>query len=130
MQDQERSQFEKLENTESGISIRAFFSACLRNWYWFVISVVACTTVAFIFTQSQTQQFRSSAYILIGTDDKNGGMSGEMRIFSDIGLGNRVDAVENEIYVITSTELLDKVVETLGINVEYYSKPLLRFERD
>ena len=126
MQDQLDRVFDKLENTESGISIRAFFSACLRNWYWFVISVVACTTVAFIFTQSQTQQFRSSAYILIGTDDKNGGMSGEMRIFSDIGLGNRVDAVENEIYVITSTELLDKVVETLGINVEYYSKPLLR----
>ena len=102
MQEQERNQIEREENSESGISMRAYFAACGHNWYWFVLSLLACVALAMVFAKSRTQRYNSYAYILIKTDKKSG-VSGEMQLFSDLGLGNKADAVENEIYVIKST---------------------------
>lgn len=126
MQEQERNQIEREENAESAVSMRDFFAACGQNWYWFVLSLFACVSLALVFAKSQTQRYSSSAYILIKTDKKSG-VSGEMQLFSDLGLGNKANAVENEIYVIKSTNLMDQVVEKLGLACQYYSKPLLRY---
>lgn len=126
MQDQEKNQLEREENVESGISLRAYFAACGHNWYWFVLSLVACTTLAFVYAQSQTKHYRSYAYIKINSDDKKSGNGAGASLFADLGLGNKADAVENEIYVLKSTILLDQVVERLGLSSQYYTKPLLR----
>ena len=126
MQEQERNQIEREENSESGISMRAYFAACGHNWYWFVLSLLACVALAMVFAKSRTQRYNSYAYILIKTDKKSG-VSGEMQLFSDLGLGNKADAVENEIYVIKSTNLVDQVVNQLGLACQYYSKPMLRY---
>lgn len=127
MQDQEKNQLERDENVESGISLRAYFAACGHNWYWFVLSLIACTTIAFVYAQSQTKHYRSYAYIKIKSDDKKNGSNGAgASLFADLGLGNKADAVENEIYVLKSTILLDQVVEQLGLSSQYYTKPLLR----
>jgi tyrosine-protein kinase Etk/Wzc len=128
MQNQEinKQQEDKEKEASGGISIREYFSVCLRNWYWFVISIVACTAIAYIYAISQPQKFESRAYILIKSDKKSGGSS-ESNMFSDLGIGNRVDAAENEIYTIMSTSLLDEVVDRLGIDVIYYDKKMLRW---
>lgn len=128
MQDQEKNQLEREENVESGISLRAYFAACGHNWYWFLLSLIACTTIAFVYAQSQTKHYRSYAYIKIKSDDKKNGSNGGAgaSLFADLGLGNKADAVENEIYVLKSTLLLDQVVDQLGLASQYYTKPLLR----
>ena len=120
MQEQERNQIEREENAESAVSMRDFFAACGQNWYWFVLSLFACVSLALVFAKSQTQRYSSSAYILIKTDKKSG-VSGEMQLFSDLGLGNKANAVENEIYVIKSTNLMDQVVATLAFACYYCS---------
>lgn len=129
MQDQEKNQLEREENVESGISLRAYFAACGHNWYWFVLSLIACSAIAFVYATSQTHRYSASAYIKIKSDDKKGGNSASAlggSLFSDLGLGNKADAVENEIYVLKSTILIDQVVEELGLASQYYNKPLLR----
>lgn len=125
MQEQEKTQIEREEGAEKGIPMRAYFAACWHNWYWFVLSLVACASLALVYAKSQTQRYSASAYILIKTDKKSG-VSGESFVFKDLGLGNRANAVENEIYVIKSSGLLDNVVKTLGLDCQYYCKPLLR----
>ena len=128
MQDFERDQIEKDENADSGIPLRAFFEACLGYWYWFVISIVGMTLIAFVFTQSQTQTFLSNATVVINIEDKNGGgsIASELSMFSDLGFNTGADNVENEMYVMKSTTLLDEVVKELGIDVMYYNSPVLR----
>lgn len=124
MQNIENSQSGR-ENVESGIPIRAYFSACINYWYWFVLSLIACCSLAFVVVKSLTQQYSAHAYILIKSDDQTG-ISGELQLFSDIGLGNKADVVENEIYVIKSTALIDAVVKQLGLSSQYYTKSLFR----
>ena len=108
----------------SGVSLRTFFSACCHNWYWFVASLIVCCAVAMVYGYSRTKEYRGFAYILIKSDEKSGTAT-DMRIFSDLGIGNAASATDNEVYVIKSTRLLDMVVEDLGLSVQYYTKPML-----
>lgn len=125
MQEQERNIIEREELQDEGVSMRMVFSACLKNWYWFVLSLVAFTALSVVVAKSLREQYSSYAYILIKSD-KDSGISGEMQLFSDLGLGNKANDVDNEVYVIKSTGIIDNVVTSLGINNCYYSKPKLR----
>ncbi|MDD2961419.1 MAG: polysaccharide biosynthesis tyrosine autokinase, partial [Muribaculaceae bacterium] len=124
MQNQDINSVEK-EEAANGISMRDFFETCYRHWYWFIISIIACTSLAFLFAQSQTTKYKLYAYILIKSDEKSGNIS-ENSLFADMGIGNPSQAVENEIYIIKSTQLLEQVVNRLNLDVTYFVKPLLR----
>ena len=128
MQEQEEKiQIERDNQEESGVNMRAFFAACRKNWYWFVLSLIAFTALSVVVAKSLTQQYSATAYILIKSD-KNSGVSGEMQLFADLGLGNKADDVFNEMYVIKSTGIIESVIKDLGIACRYYSKPMLRRE--
>ena len=124
MQSQENVYAEN-ENVSQGFSMRDYFDTCFHYWYWFLISVVLCTGLSILFAKSQMQTYRSYAYVLIKSDEKSGNIS-DNALFSDLGIGNPSNAVENEIYVIKSSGLMDQVVRRLDLNVTYYIKPLLR----
>ncbi len=70
MQDFEKNQ--SVKEVKSGTHMKDFFEACLSKWYWFVISIVTMTVIAFAYTQSTTQIFSSNAFMVINTDDNNG----------------------------------------------------------
>ena len=98
MQEQEKTQIEREEGAEQGIPMRAYFAACWHNWYWFVLSLVACASLALVYAKSQTQRYSASAYILIKTDKKSG-VSGESCFLKNFGVWNITKAGENEIKV-------------------------------
>ena len=52
---------DRKKNFATAIPIKAFFRACLHNWYWFVISVIAVGCLAFLYSKSQMQQYSASA---------------------------------------------------------------------
>ena len=39
------------KSSSSGISIKGYALACARNWYWFVISIIICTCLAFLYAK-------------------------------------------------------------------------------
>lgn len=125
MQDFEHNQVENKE-VSNEISMREYFSACGSYWLWFVISFVLCVAVAIIFAKSRTQEYSSTAYILIKSSEDAGGNTAAA-MFADMGfMSNNSSAVENEIYVVKSTQLMDDVVEKLHINNLYFVKKGLR----
>ena len=107
----------KSKKTSSAIPIRAFFMACLRNWYWFVISVILCLCIAFLYSKSQPQRYSANALILVQTKDSNQGT--QSQTFSDLGISTGVNFIPNERYKIRSTKLMENVVNALGINIQY-----------
>ena len=126
MQEFENSQVESGE-VGNEISMREFFSACLKHWVWFAVSIVVCAALALLYAKSKMQSYSSTAYILIKSSDGAGGNSAAA-VFSDLGFTspNNWYAVENEIYVLKSTQLMDEVVEKLRINNLYFVQRGLR----
>ena len=119
MQELEQNQVENKEVTNE-ISMREYFSACASYWVWFVVSFVICVAVAVLFAKSRTPQYSSSAYILIKSSEGAGGNSAAA-MFTDMGfMSNNSSAVENEIYVVKSTQLMDVVVEKLHLSNLYF----------
>ena len=37
------------KDSRSAISIRSYFTACLHNWYWFVLSVLIVGCLAYLY---------------------------------------------------------------------------------
>ena len=122
-QDKENQQ--QATNVDSGFSIRDFFDTCLHYWYWFVISLVLFVGIAFLYSKSQTCQYKAFSYILIKSDSRSGNIS-ETSMFRDMAIGSS-QTIENEIYIIRSTPLLEQVVEKLNLDESYYIKPFFRF---
>ena len=98
--------------------------ACLRNWYWFVLSVIACGCIAYLYGKSQPMLYNSKALILLKSKDTDVGA--QSKAFSDLGMTSTSTFMPNEIYKIKSPDLMEGVVKNLGINVQYYGHVFLR----
>lgn len=111
-------------NLSKSLPIRAFLMACVRNWYWFLISIVTCGCIAFLYGKSQSLMYESKALIILTTKDSNQGT--QAQAFSDLGITGGTNYMPNEIYKIRSTDLLETVVKNMGINIQYYGHVFLR----
>lgn len=109
----------------NGLPIKAFFNACARNWYWFVISAIVCGSIAYLYSKSQTQVYQAGALIVINNkDSKTAGTTSQ--VFSDLNLAQGNGIVCNELYKLRSTAIMENVVEHLGLNIQYYGHVYLR----
>ena len=93
------------------------------NWGWFVFSAVVCLVVGYIYLQRQPRIYQSQAVMLIESVDPSGMGGGRMRNgmnslleLNGISVG---DNLKNEIFVLTSRRLMERVVDSLDLNVEY-----------
>lgn len=117
-------QREEAENPNA-FSIKEFFLACKHYWYWFLITAVLGAVIMFIYSRTQPMRYTAYAYILVKNDKTSGNIS-DNALFTDLGIIDRSQSVQNEIYVIRSTQLLEQVVNRLNIDVSYYVEPHLR----
>ena len=92
------------------------------NWGWFVISAVVCLVAGYIHLQRQPRIYQSQAVMLIESVDHSGmgsrgrnGMNSLLEL-NGISVG---DNLKNEIFVLTSRRLMERVVDSLDLNVEY-----------
>ena len=93
---------DKKRNFSTSIPIKAFFRACMHNWYWFVISAIICTCIALLKTKSEPKLYSSSALIMLNTE--NSAQAGsQSQVFGDLGMSFSWAALNNETYRIKST---------------------------
>ena len=112
-------------NFSNTIPIKAFFRACMHNWYWFVISAIICTCIALLKTKSEPKLYDTSALIMLTTEtSKQAGSQAQM--FGDLSARFMTTDLSNEIHKIKSTKLMEDVVEHLGLNIQYYGRVYLR----
>ena len=115
----------KKKNFTTSIPIKAFFNACARNWYWFVISAIICTCLALLKSKSEPKLYSSSASIMITTETSKQAGS-QAQVFGDLGVNIVTNDIANETHKLKSTKLMETVVEHLGLNIQYYGKVYLR----
>ncbi len=109
-----------IQFTDDSINIREEIEKYLYHWKWFVLGVVLAVSSAFVYLRYTPNKYEVSTTILVD-DGESSGMASELAAFEDLGLlsGSKI-SLENEIELLKSINLLERVVKDLELNVAYY----------
>lgn len=109
---------ENFENTpqEEEINILETVYQYLGFWKWFVAGVILSVTVAHFYLRYAPNVYETSAKIKI-LDEKKGGM--DLSEITSMFSGSKVN-LDNEMEVLRSHRLLERVVTDLNLTTSYY----------
>ncbi len=108
------------------LNLREIIIKYLRKWYWFVISFFFCFLAGFLYLKMTVPTFQVQTTILLRQDKSNMGFS-EMAILESMGMGGTSKEVEDEIQVLKSKTIMKNVIQSLGVETEYYKKSGLKY---
>ena len=111
---------------QSSFNFQAIFKAFILNWKWFLLSVIICVGVGFLYLRYSTPVYNVTAKLLIKDDnsDKRGG-GGAMQALesmSNLGIISNNYGVENEQEILTSTTVAEQAIRDLKLYANYYIK--------
>nr|WP_317166559.1 polysaccharide biosynthesis tyrosine autokinase [Spirosoma terrae] len=107
-------------------NLRAILMRYLRNWPWFVGSLVVALAAAYIYLLYQPPIYKVQASLLI-KDEKKG--IAEQSLMKELDLFSSSKVVENEMEILKSYTLMERVVSNLGLDVRYYH-PTTTFKKE
>lgn len=119
------------ENNENNIELKEvrftlmdLLHLVLSNWYWFILTTILCIMVAWLYLRRTEPVFQRTATVLV--KDSRKGSSAEVTAFSDLmgGIGRR--SVDNEVYILQSRRLMEKVVLEHDLMTRYTIKGRIR----
>ena len=115
----------KKKRARTGVKWDRLFMACAYNWYWFVLSMIIFACISYLYAKTQPQFYVAKSSILIRSKDSAQGTPS--MTFSDLGL-NTVNYIPNEPHKLKSSRIMEIVVNSLGLNVQYYGHMFFRDE--
>lgn len=104
------------EETEKATSFADFFYTVKKLLPWIVLTSLLGGILAWVYYKTQEPQYVVKAKILIKDDKGSGGMK-NMDVFQSLGLLTGSSSVDNELEIITTYSIMEKVVKDLGLNV-------------
>ena len=125
------------KNKEEDIQLIPFFKMCwalfLANLKWFILSVALCLVLGYIYQARKPRVYQRQAVILFEDNDdsnsggisrgsRNSGLNTLMQL-NGISVG---DNLKNEMFILTSERLMTRVVDSLGLDVDYTTRAGLR----
>jgi len=105
----------------TGFNLMEQLTSYLKKWYWFLISVVVFVSLAHLHIRYTIPLYNVSSTIIISQDDNIS--NSELAAFKDLALLNQSSSsIENEIQVLKSRTILTNVVNSLKLNVQYFTE--------
>src|SRR4051812_16324826 len=105
------------DHEEVDINIKDIFSKLLDKWTWFLISILACLIVAFIYGKYTAPNYLIKAKLIVNDDQKGGGMGKQAGALMDLGglIGSK-NSVDNEVEILKTRFLMEQVVREMKLN--------------
>jgi tyrosine-protein kinase Etk/Wzc len=91
-----------------------------KRWPYALVFFFLCLGGVFLYARYRTPNYQSTGQIMV-SDDKRGSISQELTLLEDIGVLKGESNVANELELLRSRTLIDKVVTELNLNVETYA---------
>ncbi|MBC8152263.1 MAG: polysaccharide biosynthesis tyrosine autokinase [Bacteroidetes bacterium] len=107
----------QLYEADSTPNLRVLLTRYLRHWRWFALSLTLTMVGAYIYLKFQQPIYRVQASVLI-KDEKKGISTDNILKEMDIFAPKQV--VENEVEILKSHTLMDKVVGQLHLDAQYF----------
>ncbi|GAB3264820.1 tyrosine-protein kinase [Larkinella harenae] len=105
------------QQEEKEPDLRVILFRYLKNWKWFLLSLVIALALGYAYLQYQVPQYKVQSSILIKDEKK--GISGESML-KEMDLFTSSKVVENEAEILKSYSLMEKVVGELDLDVTYF----------
>ena len=105
------------ENIEDKYDLKKELFKYLFFWRWFVFSIILCVIISFFYLRYSHIIYSTSAKIKI-LDKKEASL--ELPSASDLFSSNKIN-LENEIELLSSYTILNKVIEKQNLNASFYS---------
>ena len=118
---------ENLE-TQSGeeLNLGDLLRIVAKHWLWYLLSIVLCVGLAFLYLKWAPKVYTRSASVLIKDDKKGSSTLSEAAAFEDLGISVGSRNVDNEVLVFKANRLMEKVVQRLNLDINYSVKQGLR----
>ena len=117
------------QQEEQIIDFSAFVRKYKRYWWLFLLSLIACISITFVYLKIAKRVYNVKAVVLVAQDDNGAGAGASLlKSMKLMGQGSKVD---DEMVVFSSQELCTQVVNQLKLNHSYIEdKGWFKPERD
>src|SRR5258705_9454258 len=112
------------ERTESNQLIQ-LLQRYLPFWPLFVVTIGIGLTISWLRLRSQTRIYMAAATVLLKDPQKGGGDS---KVLEALNIFSEKKIVENEIIVLRSSSVIEKVVRLLGLYASVHNEGTVRVE--
>ncbi|CAH8286091.1 capsular exopolysaccharide synthesis family protein [Mariniflexile fucanivorans] len=108
-------------DTSTPFNLKKSASIYLKRWFWFVLSILICLSIAYTKLRYTTPLYMASAKVMLLSDTD---ASSPDAIFKDLTFfADKEDAkVEDEMEVIMSRDFFIDIVKDLRLNVQHFNK--------
>ena len=118
MQNEQQTYKPRQVSEEQSIDIKQLLFTSLHYWYLFVIAVALALVIGFIVNRYSTKVYQTSGTVLIKDDRSSYDATA---IMTNMNFGN-MQNIDNEIAILKSYTLTERVVKKMGIEVTYMEK--------
>ena len=102
---------------QSSTSYREILEFFWRIRWWIVGSMILVLAAGFLYVRMQTPIFQRTSWIML---NRNDGSNADLALLSTMTGRSVQKKIENEIYILKSPSLMQKVVEEKGLNMRYF----------
>jgi len=113
------------ENAQSSFNFQKLYTIFILNWKWFVLSVVICLGMSYLYLRYKTPVYSTTAKLLV--KDDNGNSSGKragdfLNGMADFGIISNSYGVDNEMEILKTRTLASQVVRDMKLYTSYWMK--------
>jgi tyrosine-protein kinase Etk/Wzc len=110
---------------QTQINFKMLAAKMISKWYWFLISIILCVLVAYLYLRYTTPIYKTTAKILI-SNDKNAGSQDDVLIKALGGQFGTASSLEGEAEILKTRHLMEYVVRDLKSYITYFDKGQVR----
>ncbi|MBO4340430.1 MAG: polysaccharide biosynthesis tyrosine autokinase [Bacteroidales bacterium] len=118
--DNQNTHYTSGQDEQNPLLMKDFIMMCLAKWYWFVIAVVVCVSIAALHVRRTPPRYVRSAKVLIKSE-RRGSSAANLSDFTNMGLMSMNSKVTNEVNTFASNALMSEVVSRLGLETTFYT---------
>ena len=110
---------------KSSIDFQLIYSTLVLNWKWFVLSLVVCLGLGYLYLRYATPVYQASTKVLIKDDDqakRRGSMNSMIQSATNLGFMTNSNGIDNEIEILSAHDMAQQTVYDMKIYVSYYHK--------
>ena len=102
---------------EEALSLKENILKYLTNWHWFLLSIITCLFLGFLYLRYAPVIYATEAKIKIIDDSKDFDIATDA--LSLLGAGSKIN-LDNEVAVLKSYRLIEQVVTSLNLDASHY----------
>ena len=119
-------QFKETAEEQSSFNFQTIYTAFILNWKWFLLSILVCIGIGFLYLRYTTPVYNTSAKLLIKDSNNDGRSKGgalqALENMSNLGFISSNYGTENEQEILTSTTIAEQAIRDLKLYANYYIK--------